>query len=234
MSHRTKIIILLFSMCCTSGFLPDTLFATVFSGYVYDMVTKEPIPGASIEIGNAATSFIDITTDSQGCWEISGLQDANDYTILASATGYASEEVVLQSPPGSYTFYLKAPTCGYLVDTINRGAKHYEFNGAFCHLNGGEVTDGTDFFPDPDASNTTITAFLALLGAGTNQTTSASEMWTRIIRTWEWLGDNALADNDDPTWDQADALMGSGNGWPSIALMAETYMTYGFIPWGTC
>ena len=234
MSFKAKLILILFAIFLSSGSFPKRLFATVFSGYVYDIVTKNPIPGALIEIGNAQTPQFDSTTDSKGYWEVKGLQNANDYTICASATGYASEETLFQAPPGSFTFYLKAPMCGYLVETINRGEKHYEFNGAFCVLSGGEVSDGADFFPDRDASNSTIVSFLALLGAGTDKTTAASEMWTKIKRTWEWLRDNALSDNGDPAWDQADALIAGGNGWPSIGLIAETYMTYGFIPWGTC
>ena len=234
MSFKAKLILVLFAIFLSLGFFPKRLFATMFSGYVYDIVTKNPIPGALIEIGNAQTPQFDSITDSQGYWEVKELRNANDYTICASATGYASEEALFQAPPGSFTFYLKAPRCGYLVETINRGEKNYEFNGAFCVLSGGEVSDGADFFPDRDASNSTIVSFLALLGVGTNKTTVASEMWTKIKRTWEWLRDNALSDNGDPAWDQADALIAGGNGWPSIGLIAETYMTYGFIPWGTC
>ena len=209
----------------------QTASAAVFSGRVTDQATGQGIVGASLTIGNDSGTYY-ATTNATGDYQ-AAVPSATDYTILASAVGYASQDVVMQTPPAMVNFALAAPATGYLVQTINQGLRRYEFNDVYCYRVDASVDENAGFFPDIDAVNATITTFMAQVGAGTDQTAVPVEMWGKIAIVWQWLRTHALYYPSDPNWQAAMNYLMAG-GWPSIYRIALTYNTYGFIPWGTC
>ena len=217
----------------------NSAHGNTFSGYVYDNTTGDPIAGAEITVGNnywpPTSAIYTSITSALGHYEVTGVPDADDYTVLASAIGYASEYEQMQQPPLVIDFYLDKPGSGCLVETINEGLKHYQFDGHFFYRTDGEIQEQESYFPDVDAQNSTITDFLEEIGAGTSSTTVDSEMWWRTSIVWGWLQNNAYMNVNDPVWQEAHSFMLSfTDGWYSIEAMAEKFKTYGFLPWGTC
>jgi hypothetical protein len=213
--------------------LPGTI-----SGYIYDNATVEPIEGAEITIGNdnwpPLSTVYTATSNETGYYVVNGIPDASDYTVLVTAIGYASQNLIMQKPPASLDFYLDAPTIGYLVETINEGLINYACDPYFCFRTA-EVETQDAFFPGIDDQNSTITNFMNTIGAGTNPTTDDAEIWQKAASTWNWLQINGYYNPSDPLWSEAISfLMDYDDGWPSIEAMAVTYNTYGFLPWGTC
>ncbi len=214
--------------CCTVA----AAATNSFSGHVFDATSGAPLVGATVLVGNDSFSS-QAATDTLGYYEVSNVPVATDYTIVASALGHASQDLIMQTPPAVRDFYLVAPSTGYLVDTLNQGLRHYEFNGTFCYRTDGTVVADAGFFPDIDAQNANITSFLAQIGAGTNPTTNSAEIWGKCAIVWEWLRQHASYNPSSPGWQAAMNFMMAG-GWPSIDRIALTYQTYGFVPWGTC
>jgi hypothetical protein len=210
------------------------------SGYVYDNATGEPLAGVEITIGNddwpPTSSVYTTTTNAAGYYQLTGLPAATDYTVLASAVGYASQNVIMQQPPASVHFYLDAPDAGLLVETINEGLIHYACDAAYCYrTTAGEVQEDDYFFPNIEAQNSTITTFMLGIGAGTDPTTDDAQIWQKAATTWNWLQSNNYYNPSDSLWSEAITFMNNYNdGWPSIEAIAVTYNTYGFLPWGTC
>ncbi len=213
------------------------IYADTFSGYVFDDTTSSPISGAVIAVGNGrwppyGTVYYD-TTDPQGYYEVTGIPDGNDYTILASAIGYISKDIIFQTPPDSADFYLTKPSSGFLVETINLGLKLYQFNNIFCYREDGVVDTASSLFPNIEAQCDTIDSLFEAIGAGMDTTSIDSLIYQKCYITWNWLCNNACYQPWDSLWQEAISFIMS-EGWPSIERIAKTYMIYGFIPWGTC
>lgn len=217
------------------------IFADYFSGHVYHDDSGLPIYNAEIRIGNSysypyGTEYTG-TTDVTGYYLIDGIPTDNDYTLVVSCIGYISEYIQMQtptiSPSGDFNFEIHEHDSGYLAQTINRGNRQYLFNGNFVIRVDGTVTENESGFPDIDAQSDTIDYLMADINAGTTPTNIDSLVWEKCYLVWNWLENNARSDDGSQDWEDANDLMMS-EGWPSIQLMAETFMIYGFIPWGTC
>jgi len=129
------------------------------------------------------------------------------------------------------------------IKTKYEGMKKYFYNGSYLCRKDGQVQK-INFFPDIEAQNEKIAALLKRIGAGTNPTSNPSEIWQKFVRTWVWLQKNTLEATklgngntinrpEDPRWKKAWSSMYKGD-WPSINLIAETYLSFGFVPIGTC
>jgi hypothetical protein len=212
-------------------------YANNFTGFVYDQSTNLPISNATIMVGNdgyppKSIVYYD-TTDATGYYQIENIPVYSDYTILVSAIGYESKELRMQTPPKNIDFYLDKPDSGYLVRTVNQGLKLYDFNGIYSYRVDGLVDNREIFFPNIDAESDTTSIFLSMLGAGKDTTSNDSLIWEKITIVWNWLQQNAKYNTSDPNWQTAlDYLMQYG--YPSIEMIAKTFLKYNFIPWGTC
>jgi len=209
------------------------------SGHVYDSNTMCAIKDAAIVIGNYSGDYsgaYQTWSDTQGYYEISDLPAHDDYTVIASAVGYASEHVHMQFPPVDVNLTLTAHDSGLLVSTVNQGIRHYEFNGDFCYRSDGTIEDRSDYFyPDIDVNSEVIDTLMAAIGAGTDTAVSDLEIWNKCAITWAWLQQNAWFNPSKAEWQDASEFMGNFNyGWYSIEGIATTYELYGFIPWSTC
>ncbi|HVP11802.1 MAG TPA: carboxypeptidase regulatory-like domain-containing protein [Phycisphaerae bacterium] len=227
-SSRCRAALLAFAITFVA---PLTAPAAIFSGHVTDQTTGRAIAGATITVGNESATYT-ATTNATGDYQVN-VPSATDYTVLASAIGYASKDVVMQTPPAVVNFALVPGAGGYLAQTINQGLRRYEFDGSYCFRVDATVDEDASYFPDIDAQNPTISSFMQQVGAGTNQTTVPVEMWNKIATVWQWLRLHASYNPSSPTWQAAMNYMMAA-GWPSIYRIALTYNTYGFIPWGTC
>jgi hypothetical protein len=211
--------------------------STGFSGTVSDMDDTDPIWGADITVGNAgwppASTIYTTTTDMTGFYDVSGMSAASDYTVLASAIGYVSQDMVMQEPPATLPFSLTVPAAGMLVDTVNEGVREYSLEGACSSREDGVVQEQASFFPEIEASSPTITAFLTQIVSDTTPSEVDAVIWQKAKDTWEWLQANAAYSPGDPTYDAAMEFL-MADGWPSIQRMADTFATYGILPWGTC
>ena len=208
--------------------------AADMSGHVTDALTGAPIPNATVEVGNGTTPSYQGVTDAFGFYQIRDVASATDYTLVASAPGYASEYILMQSP-GIHDFALSAPADGYLAPTSYRGVAPYGFDGDYCYRADGTISQSTSLFPGIEDSSPQIDVLLASIGAGTDPATTPEAIWQKCVTLWNWLQANALYAPGDAQWEQAmDYMTGCSGGWPSVHCMALTYQNYGFIPWGTC
>lgn len=235
--RRCKYVLVTLSIFSIFILYPKSSSADTFTGYVYDRADGLPIEGAVVAVGNWSWPPIGVvyfdTTDAQGYYQVTDLPSANDYTILIIATGYVSRDSLLQQPPANVNFYLRKHTSGFLVKTFNHGYKVYQWNGSVCYREEGIIDENQLFFPDIDAECDTISALLDSIGAGTDATEDDSLIWQKCSTLWDWLRNNASFRASDPDWQTASSFMMSQN-WPSIEMIARTYMIYGFIPWGSC
>jgi PKD repeat protein len=216
------------------------IYCTYFNGYVYDVNSLSPIPGAVVMAGGSTeidSTWVD-TTDVNGFFELNGIPINNDYTVMASALNYISRDTILQTPPETYNFYLISPTTGNLVETINEGLQHYEHNGEYWFRTDGEVYENVNqnFFFDIDAENDTINALMEDIGAGTVQTDDDLEIRDKLAILWLWMQDNCVSFVlDSLTLAAHDYLLDHSDGhYYTISALASTFAQYGFIPWGSC
>ena len=218
-------------ICSTSA------IAGIFSGHVYDAATGWPIPCAELIVGNNFISnAITVTTDSAGYYVTPTIADLTDYTVLASAPGYESATLLMQTPHAGTNVFLNRPDSGFLAETLNQGLVHYQLNDGASHRVGGDVTDFD--FPNIDADNALIDSLLASIGTDSAPTEVDSVIWMKCSLVWEWLQTNARYINSypgDPVVQAAwNYMMSYDDGYPSIEAIAATYIEYGFIVWGTC
>lgn len=211
--------------------------AGTFSGHVYDADNNWPIPCAELIIGNNFISnAITVATDSSGYFVTPDISILTDYTILASAPGYESETLLMQTPHAGVSVYLNRPASGFLVETRNQGLVLYELNQSVGYRADGGVTEFD--FPNIDADNVLIDSLLASIGTDSAPTEVDSIIWMKCSLVWEWLQTNARYINSypgDPVVQAAwNYLMNYDDGYPSIEAIAATYIEYGFIVWGTC
>jgi len=214
-------------------FFTNPLFSQSFSGYVTDANTGFPIQNAIISVGNGLSPEYFDTTNIQGYYELNGLPDTNDYTILATAPAFISQDVIMKSPPDNIDFILTRPYTGTFVSTTYHGNILYHSNGSYFERYDGVSEQDTVFFPLIDAQSDTISMLLDSIGAGVDTTTNDTLIWNKTCILWDWLIANAYFDLDDPSWQTAFAFMMS-QGIPSIEQISRTYLIYGFIPWGVC
>lgn len=205
-----------------------------FSGHVYDAETGKPMQYVKVTVASAAQTH-EAATDAAGYYEVSGLppiEEANYYTLIASRAGYISGYVAYQTPPAEIDFDLESPHGGYLVRTLFQGDRYYLFNlSAGCYYRAdGAVNPMDRIFAGLDSQAPDVLALLEEIGAGTNVVTDGEEIWEKCCILWDWLGENTANGHFFP--EAAAFLMAEG--WPSIERIAETYDTYGYIPWQAC
>jgi hypothetical protein len=219
-----------FAITSTAWCLAAAAAGDSFTGRVLDADTGTPIGNALVEVGNGTQPTHAARTDIDGYYTIRDVQSATDYTIMASAVGYASSYDTMMSP-GTVNLSLAAPIDGFLVDTTYRGMVHYVPNSGWCARSDGTVAVGP--FTDVDAQSTEIAALLASIGVGTNAPRTPQEKWDKCRGLWLWCQTHTLYSPGDPTYQDAMTFM-MASGWPSIQRIAETFDVYGFLPWGTC
>jgi len=216
----------------------NTAHSNLFSGHVYDVDTGNAISNALVTVGNGywppLGTIYQTNTDAVGCYEVSGLPSATDYTILTSFPGYESSRVQMKSSPSVIDFKLSRLKTGFLVRTINEGLRNYITQSNICYRPNGTVnTNTTSLFPQIEEGSAEISNFLIGISANTNLATSAIDIWEKCSTVWGWLKINSRYATSDPLYQEAkDYMMQAG--WPSIARIASTFNIYGFIPWGTC
>ena len=71
----------------------------VLSGFVYDAVSKQPIPGASVGIADVTSTF----TDERGAFGLH--KTAHNASLIVKATGYATQVVPIKGQT-TFTLYL--------------------------------------------------------------------------------------------------------------------------------
>ena len=207
-----------------------------FTGHVYDTITGESIQGAVIYAGNGEwPPYGDVYSDTTG---INGYYSievpiADDYTVLAIAPGFISKNFTFQEPYEAIEFPLLSMPIDFLVETINMGLVHYDYNGIFCYREDGFVEQSEDYFPDIDQQSGIIDMLLDEIGAGIIPTIDDSLLYAKLNIIWLWFRDNTWYAPSDPDWIIANAYMNEG-GWPSIHRIASTYYKFGVIPWGSC
>ncbi len=221
----------------TTLFVSSVALAGKFTGRVYDAAIGFPIPCAELIIGNGLMpNGTSVFCDSTGYFESPVLPDLTDYTVLASAAGYESVTMLMQTPNANIDIYLSKPVGGFLVETLNQGLVNYSLIGGYSRRGNGTVTDFD--FPNIDADNELIDSLLASIGTGSGQTEDDSLIWIKCSLVWEWLQTNARYINSYPGDPAVQAawtfMMNYDDGYPSIEAIAATFDIYGFIVWGTC
>ncbi len=214
-----------------------TVNAGTFSGHIYDANSGWPIPCAEVTIGNNFISNATVvTTDSAGNFITPALADLTDYTVLASAPGYESITLLMQTPHSGINLFLSRPDSGFLAETLNQGVVLYQLNDGVSQRAGGEVVEFD--FPNIDADNALIDSLLSSIGTDSEPTEVDSVIWMKCSLVWEWLQTNARYINSYPGDPEVQAawnfMMNYDDGYPSIEAIAATYINYGFIVWGTC
>ncbi len=215
----------------------DSATAGNFSGHVYDVNTGLPIPCAEVIIGNNFISNATVvTTDTAGYFITPAVADLTDYTVLASAPGYESTTLLMQTPHAGTNLVLNKPNSGFLAETLNQGLAHYQLYDGVCRRTNGDVTEFD--FPNIDADNALIDSLLSSIGTDSEPTEVDSVIWMKCSLVWEWLQTNARYINSYPGDPEVQAawnfMMNYDDGYPSIEAIAATYINYGFIVWGTC
>jgi hypothetical protein len=215
--------------------LPPNTIAASFSGHVYEAASGLPVEGALIQVGNGAIAMCaSTTTNASGYYEIGGVADSTDYTILVSADGLVSQDRNMV-PAGAFNFYLTIPTTGYLTQTTNQGARHYVMGTEYCYRVDGSTQSDEGFFPRFDEPSTKVDSLYAEMEIDPILVDEDSLVWKNCQRVWEWLRIHTMYSPGNPQYTAAtNYLYSFDNGWPSVIAMASTYYTYGFIPWGTC
>jgi len=99
----------------------------------------QPIVGAKVQIGDSTT-----TTDAAGNWEVTGLQEGDDYTVTASKDGYAfsSEDVALGNDEFKQNVTLK-PISALTVKVVAKPSvvkQDENVTYTMTVINGGEET----------------------------------------------------------------------------------------------
>lgn len=82
----------IFSLLLTFFIMQQTIAQTVLSGKIYHADTKEPIPGATVQIKGSNKT---ITSDVNGFFTLS---QAEGETLLVSSIGFLQTEIKVQSP----------------------------------------------------------------------------------------------------------------------------------------
>jgi hypothetical protein len=214
---------------------PFSGLAASFSGHVYEAASGLPVQGAVIKVGNGAIAVCaSTTTNASGYYEIGGVADSTDYTILASADRLVSQDHDMV-PAGVFDFYLTIPATGYLTETINQGARHYQMGAEYCYRVDGTTQSDESFFPRFDEPSAKVDSLYAEMGVDPIPVEEDSLVWKNCQRIWEWLGTHTMYSPGNPQYTAATNYLYSFDaGWPSVVAMASTFYTYGFIPWGTC
>lgn len=70
---------------------------------------------------------------------------------------------------------------------------------------------------------------IAALGVSTAWPHTQEELWSRISRVWDWLGENVRIDTD-----AYGNLVSAVGRWPSIAELARYYSVHGDLVWSAC
>ena len=169
----------------------------MFQGHVYDAATGEAVPCAELIVGNNFISnAITVTTDSAGYYVTPTIADLTDYTVLASAPGYGSATLLMQTPHAGTNVFLNRPDSGFLAETLNQGLVHYQLNDGASHRVGGDVTDFD--FPNIDADNALIDSLLASIGTDSAPTEVDSVIWMEIAHL-SGSGYRRMPDTSTPT-----------------------------------
>ena len=210
--------------------------AGIFSGRILDINSGYPIPCAEVLIGNGFPSTAAVVScDSTGYYVSPTLPDLTDYTLLASAPGYESTTLLMQTPHANANIYIAKPDSGFLVETLNQGLVLYQLSNGISARLDGEVTAFD--FPNIDANNALIDSLLASIGTSSEPTEIDSVIWQKCSLVWDWLQTNARYINNYPGDPAVQAawsfMMNYDDGYPSIEAIAATFDIYGFIVWGT-
>ncbi len=215
--------------------LSPSAMAASFSGHVYEASSGLPVEGAMVQVGNGVIALCaSTTTNASGYYEISGVADSTDYTILVSADGLVSQDQNMV-PAGAFNFHLTIPAGGYLTETINQGARHYVMGAEYCYRADGSVQSDESFFPRFDEPSTKVDSLYAEMEIDPIPVEEDSLVWKNCRRVWEWLRNHTMYAPGNAQYTAAtNYLYSFDDGWPSVYAMASTYYTYGFIPWGTC
>jgi hypothetical protein len=230
MLRRAFLIALAILLSSTASVMSGA--STGFNGYVRT-TGGWPVAGAEVIVGRETmVSAYATTADVSGYYSVD-VPLANDYTVLVNVPGYESQDRTMLSP-STQDFALTALASGFLVETINQGWKCYQCpQWQTCYRTDGEVEESPSLFPDIEANSSAIAALMAAIGAGTSPSQDDAQIWSKAQTLWNWLKLHANFNYEDPLWQQASDFM-MAQDWPSIDRIAQTYLAYGFLPWGSC
>ena len=138
----------------------------------------------------------------------------------------------------SNPFMIKYPTPQKLSKLSEMTAMETMYEGSVTYLKfwnfwvraATPVTPDWDFFfHDYESGAPEVWKLLADVGVPTVWPRSEEEVWERIMRVWDWLGDNVRTDNAAYS-DLVDAV----ERWPSITELARYYDEHGELVWSAC